>query len=111
DIGNDDTGLRSDSHAGNLDRLARILPGAEAAFDPHALPGRVGFRAVTPDRLPLVGPLPGTNGLHGAFAYASRGILWCSLMAELLASKLEAEPLPIERCLADAVDPGRYARR
>lgn len=111
DIGNDDPNLQPESHSGNLDRLARILPGAEAPFDPRALQGRVGFRAVTPDRLPLVGPLPGAGGLHGAFAYASRGILWCSLMAELLASRLEAEPLPVERCLADAVDPGRYARR
>ena len=110
DIGNDDPNVQSGSHAGNLDRLARILPGAEVPFDPHSLQGRVGFRAVTPDRLPLVGPVPGMDGVNGAFAYASRGILWCSLMAELLASRLEEEPLPLESCLADAVDPRRYIR-
>jgi tRNA 5-methylaminomethyl-2-thiouridine biosynthesis bifunctional protein len=111
DIDDPDPDPRADSHAGNLERLARILPGAQAPFDPHALQGRVGFRAVTPDRLPMVGPVPGMEGVHGAFAYASRGILWCSLMAELLASSLEGEPLPIESCLADAVDPRRYLRR
>jgi tRNA 5-methylaminomethyl-2-thiouridine biosynthesis bifunctional protein len=114
DIGDEDPYPRVDSHAGNLDRLARILPTAERDFDPNTLEGRVGFRAVTRDRLPMVGPLSGasqTEGLHGAFAYASRGILWCSLMAELLASRLEGEPLPIEGRLADAVDPGRFAKR
>jgi tRNA 5-methylaminomethyl-2-thiouridine biosynthesis bifunctional protein len=111
DIGDDDPGSRADSNAGNLDRLARILPGAETQFDPRALEGRVGFRAVTPDRLPMVGPVPGMDGVHGAFAYASRGILWSSLMAELLASRIEGEPWPIERCLANALDPGRYERR
>jgi tRNA 5-methylaminomethyl-2-thiouridine biosynthesis bifunctional protein len=51
------------------------------------------------------------DGVHGAFAYASRGILWSSLMAELLASRLEAEPLPLENQLADAVGAARFARR
>ncbi len=111
DIDDTDPAPRPDSHAGNLERLARILPGAEAGFDPGSLEGRVGFRSVAPDRLPLVGPLPGAEGLHGAFAYGSRGILWCSLMAELLASRLEGEPLPIEVRLADAVDPGRFTLR
>jgi len=111
DIDDADPSPRIDSHAGNLERLARILPGAEARFDPSLLDGRVGFRSVAPDRLPLLGALPGYAGVHGAFAYGSRGILWCSLMAELLASQLEAAPLPIEGRLADAVDPGRFALR
>lgn len=111
DIDDPDPAPRPDSHAGNLERLDRILPGAGAAFDPGSLDGRVGFRSVAPDRLPLVGPLPGGDGLHGAFAYGSRGILWCALMAELLASRLEGEPLPIEARLADAVAPGRFTLR
>jgi len=102
---------RADSHAGNLERLARILPGAGSGLDPSTLDGRVGFRAVARDRLPMVGALPGFDGLYGAFAYGSRGILWCSLMAELLASRLEAEPLPIEARLADAVAPERFRLR
>lgn len=102
---------RSDSHAGNLERLARILPETQDAFDPAALQGRVGFRAVAPDRLPLAGPHPGLPGICGAFAYGSRGILWSALMAELLASSLEGEPPPLEAQLAGAVDPARFARR
>ncbi len=111
DIGDTDAAPRTDSHAGNLERLARILPGAGAGLDPASLEGRVGFRAVARDRLPLVGALPGSEGLFGAFAYGSRGILWCSLMAEILACRVTGEPCPVEARLADAVDPARFARR
>ncbi|HUN67502.1 MAG TPA: bifunctional tRNA (5-methylaminomethyl-2-thiouridine)(34)-methyltransferase MnmD/FAD-dependent 5-carboxymethylaminomethyl-2-thiouridine(34) oxidoreductase MnmC [Burkholderiales bacterium] len=127
DFDDEDPAPRADSHAGNLERLERILPGNGARFDPSALDGMVGFRAVAPDRLPLIGaladeaaaapgnPLPATlprlDGLYGAFAYGSRGLLWAGLGAELLASMLEGEPLPMESRLADAVDPGRFLLR
>ena len=109
DVGDEDTALRADSHAANLARLEQMLPGASAGLDPEKLDGRVAFRAVVRDRLPLVGPLG--NNLYGAFAYGSRGLLWASLAGEIIASMLEGEPLPIERKLAAAVDPGRFALR
>ena len=67
------------------------------------------FRAVTPDRLPVVGKIRG--GIYGAFAYGSRGIIWSALAAEIIASELEGEPLPVEGKLADALAPQRFARR
>jgi len=109
DVGDDDPQVRADSHAGNLERLERVLPGAGRGLDPAKLGGRVGFRAVVPDRLPMIGPLG--NGLFAAFAYGSRGMLWASLAGEIIASILEGEPLPVERKLAAAVDPGRFALR
>jgi tRNA 5-methylaminomethyl-2-thiouridine biosynthesis bifunctional protein len=109
DVDDADAALRADSHAGNLARLEQMLPGAARGLDPENLEGRVAFRAVARDRLPLVGPLG--NGLFGAFAYGSRGLLWASLAGELIASMLEGEPLPVERKLAAAVDPGRFALR
>lgn len=127
DFDDDDAAPRADSHAGNLERLERILPGAGARFDPAALDGLVGFRAVAPDRLPLIGALadedaatprnplaatlPRIEGLYGAFAYGSRGLLWAGLGAELLACMLAGEPLPVERRLAEALDPGRFLLR
>jgi tRNA 5-methylaminomethyl-2-thiouridine biosynthesis bifunctional protein len=109
DIGDDDPLVRADSHAGNLHRLEQMLPGASRGLDAEKLAGRVAFRAVVRDRLPLVGPLG--NGLFGAFAYGSRGLLWASLAGEIIASMLEGEPLPVERKLAAAIDPGRFAQR
>jgi tRNA 5-methylaminomethyl-2-thiouridine biosynthesis bifunctional protein len=109
DLEDPDTELRADSHAGNLARLEQMLPGSSRGLDPEKLEGRVAFRAVARDRLPLVGPLG--NGLLGAFAYGSRGLLWASLAGEIIASMLECEPLPVERKLAAAIDPGRFALR
>ena len=106
DIDDDDPAPRAESHAGNLERLGRMLP-FEAKLED--LQGRVGFRSVTPDRLPVVGPL-GEN-VYGAFAYGSRGLVWAALAAELIASQLEGEPLPIEGKLVDALSPQRFKMR
>ncbi len=109
DVDDDDPEPRVDSHTGNLERLEQMLPGASAGLDPAQLDGRVAFRAVVPDRLPMIGSMG--NGLFGSFAYGSRGFLWASLAGEMIASMLEGEPLPVERRLAAAVEPGRFALR
>lgn len=106
DVGDEERALREESHAGNLERLANImsLDALPGKFD-----GRVGFRAVTRDRLPVVGKI--ADGVYGAFAYGSRGLLWAALAAEIIASELEGEPLPLERALLEAIDPARFRRR
>src|SRR5476649_2346230 len=120
----DDTELRASSQLENLTRLAEIVPGeAVAALAASApLAGRVGFRCAAPDRLPLAGALPDYPsagrlerlrdvprhpGLHGLLGYASRGLIWAPLMAELLVSQLEGTPPPLEASLVAALDPGR----
>jgi tRNA 5-methylaminomethyl-2-thiouridine biosynthesis bifunctional protein len=105
DLEDPESALREEDHAGNLERLRGIL-GAQLRTPVR---GRVAFRAVTPDRLPVVGKLG--EGVYGAFAYGSRGILWAALAAELIACELEGEPLPIEGALARALDPMRFRRR
>ncbi|HZQ72026.1 MAG TPA: bifunctional tRNA (5-methylaminomethyl-2-thiouridine)(34)-methyltransferase MnmD/FAD-dependent 5-carboxymethylaminomethyl-2-thiouridine(34) oxidoreductase MnmC [Burkholderiales bacterium] len=107
DIEDDDAAVRASSHAGNVERLSRILPGA--SLDPDRLEGRVGFRIVAPDRLPLAGAI--AHDVHALLALGSRGLVWAPLAAELVASALEGEPLPLEAPLAAALDPGRFARR
>jgi tRNA 5-methylaminomethyl-2-thiouridine biosynthesis bifunctional protein len=111
DLEDDDASVRADSHEGNLERLERIIPGAARGLDRAALQGRTSFRTVARDRLPLVGPLEAGSALYGAFAYGSRGLLWAGLGAELLASLMEGEPLPLEGVLADALAPARFALR
>lgn len=122
DPGMDDTGLRQASHDDNLARVRSLL--GDPALVPDApLRGRVGFRCIGPDRLPLVGALgdaaqPGRNerlrdlprhpGLHALLGYASRGLIWAPLAAELLAAQLEGEPLPLESALVQALDPARF---
>jgi tRNA 5-methylaminomethyl-2-thiouridine biosynthesis bifunctional protein len=131
DFEDEDPEPRASGHAGNLERLELLLPGSTLRLDPARLAGTVGFRCVTPDRMPLIGrspdaesrasiaarpgrwaqPLPRLEGLYGAFGYASRGLTWAALGGELIASQLEGEPLPLEGDLADAVDPARFALR
>jgi len=121
----DDRALRASSQRENLARLAEIVPGAHVAalIDTAPLAGRVGFRSAAPDRLPLAGALPDVEsagrlehlrdvprhpGLYGLLGYASRGLIWAPLMAELLVSQLEGAPAPVEAALAEALDPGRF---
>jgi len=121
--------LRSESQQENLARAeeilgaARIAAGSADAAGGFALAGRVGFRSMAPDRLPLVGALPDYqaqgkaerlrdvqrhDGIYTLLGYASRGLIWAPLAAELLASQLEHEPLPLETTLAAALDPARF---
>jgi tRNA 5-methylaminomethyl-2-thiouridine biosynthesis bifunctional protein len=149
DIDDTDTALRTEAHVENIERVARMLPSLTGQFEslespasssnetgrPDASPtltGRVAFRCVTSDRLPMIGTLadeaaaiadaaklrgawprdlPRADGLYGAFAYGSRGLVWAALGAELIASQLEGEPWPIERELAEAIDPARFLLR
>jgi tRNA 5-methylaminomethyl-2-thiouridine biosynthesis bifunctional protein len=121
----DDPALRAGSQRENLHRLAEIIPGAEVAGLAARAPlaGRVGFRCAAPDRLPLAGALPDYPaagrlerlrdvprhpGLYGLLGYASRGLIWAPLMAELLVSQLENTPPPLESALVEALDPGRF---
>ncbi|MES2160407.1 MAG: FAD-dependent 5-carboxymethylaminomethyl-2-thiouridine(34) oxidoreductase MnmC [Pseudomonadota bacterium] len=121
----DDPELRASSQLENLTRLAEIVPGEGVAALAASVPlaGRVGFRCAAPDRLPLAGALPDYPsagrlerlrdvprhpGLHGLLGYASRGLIWAPLMAELLVSQLENAPPPLETVLVDALDPGRF---
>jgi tRNA 5-methylaminomethyl-2-thiouridine biosynthesis bifunctional protein len=106
DIDDADPAPRAESDAGNLERLERMI---SLSSKPKASGGRVAFRSVTPDRLPVVGAL-GEN-VYGAFAYGSRGLVWAALAAELIASELEGEPLPLEGKLVDALHPARFKRR
>jgi tRNA 5-methylaminomethyl-2-thiouridine biosynthesis bifunctional protein len=52
--------------------------------------------------------LPRSPGLYCASAYASRGLVWAALAGEMLASLIEGDPAPLERDLADAMDPARF---
>jgi tRNA 5-methylaminomethyl-2-thiouridine biosynthesis bifunctional protein len=100
---------RAPDHASNLARAESLLPGFTDGLDPARLAGRVAFRATTPDRLPIYGALPEHPGVHAALGLGANGLLWAPLCAELLASQMEGEPLPLERDLREAIGPGRFA--
>ncbi|MDR1854475.1 MAG: bifunctional tRNA (5-methylaminomethyl-2-thiouridine)(34)-methyltransferase MnmD/FAD-dependent 5-carboxymethylaminomethyl-2-thiouridine(34) oxidoreductase MnmC [Azoarcus sp.] len=126
EVGDHDAAVRLDEQRANLAKLETILPGYTAALDPAALGARVGFRPVSPDRLPLAGALPAVDhaappatlasfprleGLYVVSGFGARGLTWATLVAETLASRIAGEPSPIERELAEAMDPARFLLR
>ncbi|QDX79904.1 bifunctional tRNA (5-methylaminomethyl-2-thiouridine)(34)-methyltransferase MnmD/FAD-dependent 5-carboxymethylaminomethyl-2-thiouridine(34) oxidoreductase MnmC [Denitratisoma sp. DHT3] len=116
---------RADQEA-NRTRLSSMLPDYVPAAPLEDWGGRVGFRPVSPDKLPMLGLLHRPEarpqgrdlsaverwpGLHVASGYGARGLVWSVLMGELLTSQIEGEPLPLEAQLAATVDPARFLLR
>ncbi|RQP22026.1 bifunctional tRNA (5-methylaminomethyl-2-thiouridine)(34)-methyltransferase MnmD/FAD-dependent 5-carboxymethylaminomethyl-2-thiouridine(34) oxidoreductase MnmC [Piscinibacter terrae] len=121
---------RDADHAHNLRQVQQLTADAGwARLDPASLSGRVGWRWVTDDRLPVLGgvPLPADQlhgkrldqprfvprqeGLYVFTGLASRGITWCMLGARGLASMITRAPVPLEASLIDAVDVARFVSR
>ncbi|WP_394470083.1 FAD-dependent 5-carboxymethylaminomethyl-2-thiouridine(34) oxidoreductase MnmC [Roseateles sp. DC23W] len=121
----DDTApeLREADQVENLTRYARL---AGLVAPPRApLAGRVAWRLIAPDRLPLIGGLalpgappaaqlrlqPRLPGLVVCTGFASRGITWAALAGHVAAALALGGPRPLEAELLDAVDPLRFALR
>ena len=123
----DDKSEHLADHRDNLARINLALPGFTQGIDPATLRGHVGFRPMSPDRMPIVGAVPCLDGSAPATShrplvptypglwcvqgFGARGIVWSALMADLLLSKIEGEPLPLESDLVEALDPARFIVR
>ncbi|MGL6109508.1 MAG: FAD-dependent 5-carboxymethylaminomethyl-2-thiouridine(34) oxidoreductase MnmC, partial [Rubrivivax sp.] len=129
--GDSDGNVRQADHAFNLARLQRLSPQSlpvPAELSAAALQGRVGWRCVAGDRLPLIGAVPDEmamnrtrterlcevprrDGLYVFTALASRGISWAALGGQVLAAQISGAPWPLESSLTEALDPARFALR
>ena len=129
--GDDDPQLRVEDQRHNLARLERLTGSSPRDGACVELAGRVGWRCVTADRLPIIGAVPDLAAiaaqpglrldqpclvprLPGLYVYiglASRGITWAALGARTLAAVIAGSPCPIAASLHDAVDAGRFASR
>jgi tRNA 5-methylaminomethyl-2-thiouridine biosynthesis bifunctional protein len=101
-----DPEVRAADHRENLTRADTMLPGFCAGLHPMEMGGWTGFRTTTHDRLPIFGRLD--EGLYAATGLGSRGLLWGPLGAELIASAVAGDPVPLPRVLAGVVSPARY---
>lgn len=98
---------RSDDEE-NFQRLQRLLPGF--AGDASALhSGRVGWRATTQDRVPLVGRV--ADGLYASLGHGARGVTCAPLCGEFVAAMICGEPLPLGREWVARLDPLRRVVR
>lgn len=124
-----DPAVRAGDHDENLAKLAAACPPLHAALggaDTRIAGGRTGFRAQTPDYLPVIGAvvdaaaytagsnaeqLPTVPGLFVMSALGARGIAFSLLGAEIIAAQAGQEPLPVDREVASALSPGRFLQR
>jgi tRNA 5-methylaminomethyl-2-thiouridine biosynthesis bifunctional protein len=102
----EDSAARSADDLENLARLHRLLPGFADGVS-ALISGRVGWRATTQDRLPLVGKL--APGLYASLGHGARGITCAPLCGEFLAAMICDEPLPLGAEWVERLDPMRMA--
>ncbi|MDJ0921182.1 MAG: tRNA (5-methylaminomethyl-2-thiouridine)(34)-methyltransferase MnmD [Henriciella sp.] len=118
----------------NHEALQRLNPFWRVEADKASLNSRAGVRATTPDRLPVIGPLPDLaasiealsnlrtggateasavlhEGVHIAGGFGSRGFTWGPWAAAILATDILASPSAASRRARQAVAPERQIRR
>lgn len=100
-----DATCRTSDHALNYAQLAKSWPRFAASLL-GPIHGRVGFRAATPDRLPLIGALQ--PGLWVSVGHGARGLMSAGLAAELLMTEINGELPLLPPAVIAAVDPQRF---
>ncbi len=126
-----DPDVRLSDHASNWVGLMELLGKNPEShlFEQvsHKLQGRTQWRAVSRDRLPLIGGVPQLSkpgqkldqtrfaprepGLFVYTALGSRGITWAALGAHMLAAWVCGSPAPVEADVWEALDPARFLVR
>lgn len=57
---------------------------------------RAGLRAKTPDKLPIIGPVPGWEGVSVAAGHNSNGLLLSAVTGQIVTAQLAAEDTPVD---------------
>lgn len=72
-----------------LDEALRVAPGLAGAAIAEV---RVGLRPSTPDHLPILGPVPGVQGLYLATGHGANGLQLGPLSGRLVAEQALGRP-------------------
>jgi len=104
------------AHQRNLESLSNIAPELAARINLASAFGRSSVRVAAKDRLPIAGAASTKNseeapGLFVLGALGSRGFTTAHWLAEHVAALACGEPSPLERDVAAAVSPKRFAHR
>ena len=141
-IKDDNPKVLAADHQTNIDNLSVMLsdnsPWRKTLENQpiDSLEGRVGFRCVAPDYLPIVGPIPAAEifkqqfaclkkdakqtpktmaaleeGLYVSTGFGSHGYTTAPLAAEILLAQIEGSPMPIGDKLRQSISPARFLVR
>jgi len=116
----------------NLSSLSPFKPEEIASLTPDTAHGRASIRCVTPDQLPIAGPLPDwsffggaydglrngrvgpypdaeyQNGLYALIGLGSRGLVTAPYASAMIASRIAGMPAPTTSDIFETVHPGRF---
>ena len=99
----------TEASARNHATLSAALPDLAARAEAAgAVRARKAVRATTPDRLPVVGPLPRPN-LYALTGLGSRGFCVAPLLGEHLAARCLNQPSPLPGAAERRLSPRRFA--
>ncbi len=118
-------------HLQNLNKLKQMSETLYADLEHKISNGRTAFRCASLDHFPLVGEmlevgkltenpprpsalantLPWHANLYVNIAHGSHGLMTAPISAEILATMINAEPLPIDQKLVGLLNPNRFALR
>ena len=101
-----DTAVREEDHAENLATLHRHVPGLGEL---RVVGGRAGYRATTPDKMPLAGKV--SENVYISTGFGAHGISGALIAGEVIASMIAGDPAPVPQSLLPYLAPDRFARR
>ena len=101
--------MTEEGHLHNINLLPQSL---QELFNPLSLDtfaGRVGQRASTPDRNPIMGML--SDRIYGLGGLSARGFTVSPLLGDMLAADILGRPNTLERSIRGLLDPYRFRMR
>jgi tRNA 5-methylaminomethyl-2-thiouridine biosynthesis bifunctional protein len=88
--------VTQDGHQRNIENLGKFAPYLSQNIDCQNLLGRTSMRVVVYDKKPIADEIPDYKNMYVLGALGSRGLSMALFLAEIIASKINDEPLPIE---------------
>ncbi len=124
------TEVRKEDHQTNLEMLKHLAPAIDP-YLPDQLEGRAAIRCTTSDYLPMAGlvldtqslinkpPRPSSysdqlkkmDGLYINAGHGAKGLVNAPMCAEIVASLINGDPLPVSKSLVGALNPNRFLLR
>ena len=133
---NNSTVVEADDHDYNLSQYNQSLKGCSESNMSDIEGGRASIRAMTPDRLPLVGPVPDCSFYHEEYSdikkgkkascyqparyhdglyinagHGSRGLTSSFLSADIITALILNRPIPVKADILARVHPARFLIR
>lgn len=104
-----DTALRDEDDRQIIAQIEQAAPTLAGQFSPEN--SRAALRTAAKDRVPVIGPVDGCEGLYVSTAHGSHGLLSGLLGAEIIAADITGDTPPLSRAALRHISPQRFVER